>query len=614
MTSKEILEKYVNFFLERDHKLIPNVSLVPEGDSTLLFVNSGMFPLVPYLSGQPHPLGKRLVNVQRAIRFEDMDEVGDNRHTTAFHMIGNWSLGDYFKEDQLNWAYQFLIEELKLSPSRIFASVFKGDESAPRDEESIDIIKSIFEKYGLEGKENKNIFAYGKKSNWWQRGEAVGELGGPDSEIYYYMKDEPVPQGMGPEDDENLFFEICNSVFMQYVKTEKGWEQLPQANVDFGGGLERIAVAVQGKNDIYETDNFWPIIEKICEKTDLSYYSDQRTTRNMRVLADHMRAAVFLAMDGVMPGNKDQGYILRRLLRRMVRAGKALHMEEAISVQLVPTVVEMFSWMYPQLKDKQSDIQKIFAEEEIKFFKVLKRGHSQVKKILDSVDGHSSKELAQKAFDLFQSAGYPHDIFLADIKDSGISVSEKEFNDEYAATFEEHQNISRAGSEKKFKGGLADSGEISKKYHTATHLLQRALKNTLGEEVRQLGSNITSDRLRFDFPYPQKLSAAQLHAVETEVNKMINQNLSVNFVIMPKEEALSSGAIYLKDETYPDSVKIYYVGDSLDTAYSKEFCGGPHVKSTGEIGGINIFKNETIGEGRQRIYARLSNQGKHLTL
>jgi alanyl-tRNA synthetase len=606
MTSKEILTKYIEFFQARGHKLIPNVSLVPEGDSTLLFVNSGMFPLVPYLSGQKHPLGKRLVNVQRALRFQDMEEVGDNRHTTAFHMIGNWSLGDYFKNEQLPWMYELLVDELGLDPKRLYSTVFAGDESAPKDTESVELLKQVFAKHGIDAKEGEKIFAYGKKSNWWQRGEAVGELGGPDSEVYFYMKG-VAPVGQGPEDDEEVFFEICNSVFMQYHKTEKGWEPLPQSNVDFGGGLERIAVAVQGKNDIYETDNFWPLVEKIQEISGKDYYADPRTTKNMRIVADHMRASTFLAMDGVTPSNKDQGYILRRLLRRMIRAGRGLGVEKDISVRLVSTIVGMFDWMYPQLKERAKEIETVFASEEKKFFDVLKRGSSFVEKTITEIEKLNSQDLAQKSFDLFQSVGYPSEIFIEEIKDHGIKVDEAAFKKSYDEIYDKHQEVSRAGLEKKFKGGLADTSEINIRYHTATHLLQRALKNVLGESVVQLGSNITSERLRFDFPYKQKLTDDEIKAVEKIMNDAVDAAMPVTYVMLPKEEAISKGAVYMKNESYPETVKVYYIGSTIEDAFSKEFCGGPHVENTSVIGHLEIFKQENIGDGKMRVYARFAN-------
>jgi len=610
MTSKEILTKYLEFYQARGHKQIPNVSLIPEGDSTLLYVNSGMFPLVPYLSGEQHPFGKRLVNVQRALRFfEDLDNVGEtNRHTTAFHMMGNWSLGDYFKKEQLPWAYQFFVEELGLAPSRLFATVFEGDAFAPKDEESIAIIKEVFLKYGIEAREGERIFACSRKDNWWQRGDAIGELGGPDSEVFYYLG-QGSPKGKSPAENQDEFLEIGNSVFMQYKKSEEGWEELPAKNVDFGGGLERMAMVVQGKTDIFETDNFWPIIQEIEKITGKKYYDSEKTKKNMRVLADHMRASTFLAMDGVVPANKDQSYILRRLLRRMVRAGRVLGVEKDISVRLVPIVVNAFEWLYPQLPSKTQTIQNLFAVEEDKFFSTLKRASNILEKIISETQisggkSLSTEELAEKAFTMYQSVGYPSEIFLAEVKDRDIAVNEKLFNATFEEIFNKHQDISRAGIDKKFKGGLADTGEINKRYHTATHLLQRALKNVLGDHVVQLGSNITADRLRFDFPHMLKLTVTEIAEVEKQVNAVVDAKKPVNFAMLPKDEAVKSGALYLKNETYPDTVKVYYVGDKLETAYSKEFCGGPHVINTSEIGKIEIFKQETIGGGKQRIYAR----------
>lgn len=609
MTSKEILKKFIEYYEQKGHKLVPNVSLVPENDPTLLFVNSGMFPLVPYLSGQPHPLGKRLVNVQRAGRFaEDLYEVGDNRHTTVFHMIGNWSLGDYFKDEQLPWAYEFLIQELGLDTRKLYATVFAGDESAPKDSESVQIIKDIFARHGVDAEEGSRIFAYGKKDNWWKRGDAPGELGGPDSEIFYYIGKEGDGFGLNPSEHQDEFIEIGNSVFMQYYKTEDGkWAELPQKNVDFGGGLERIALAVQGKQDIFETDNFWPIIEKIQEISGKKYHESEAVTKSMRILADHIRASVFMAMDGVMPSNKDQGYMLRRILRRMVRTARILGVEKDISVSLVGTVTNMFEWLYPDLPSKKAAIENMFAEEEFKFAKTLVRGSQEVEKVLQKIDTKDLHVLAQTAFDLYQSIGYPAEIFLEDLKDRGIEVVDGDFNERFEDIFQQHQAGSRAGAEQKFKGGLADQSETTIKYHTATHLLHRALRKVLGDHVAQKGSNITGERLRFDFNHDQKLSDAEIAAVQEDINENVKKALPVNFVTLPKAEAEKTGALHAFNEKYGENVNVYYIGDSLETAVSKEFCGGPHVKNTSEIGEIEIFKQESIGKGLQRIYARSRN-------
>jgi alanyl-tRNA synthetase len=604
MTSKEILEKYFDFFVARGHKKVPNVSLVPEGDSTLLFVNSGMFPLVPYLSGQPHPLGKRLVNVQRAGRFqEDLTQVGDPRHTTVFHMIGNWSLGDYFKKEQLPWIYEFFVEALGLPADKLYATVFAGDTNAPKDNESIEIIKKVFSKYGIAAEEGKRIFPCDASKNWWQRSDSVGELGGPDSEIYYYLG-ENSPEGKNPTTNEDEFLEIGNSVFMQYIKTKSGWKELLQKNVDFGGGLERIALAVQGKKDIFETDNFWPLIQKIEELSGKKYGSSQAITKNMRVIADHIRGCVFLAMDGVIPYKKGQGSTLRGLLSRMVTASRSLGVEKDLSVRLLPTVSKMFSWLYPNLPSKVGQIKQIFKGEEERFYTALEHSESPSVSPSPSPKDVDPAKHAQQAFDLYQSKGLPREIYLERRKNEGCVIDETKFQEAFNGLSNKHKEISRAGMEKKFKGGLADSSEIVTKYHTTTHLMQKALRQVLSDQVSQLGSNITNERLRFDFPHTGKLSEEEITQVEKIVNEMVEKKLPVNFVMLPKEVAIKSGTLYIKHESYPDMVKVYFIGDNLEKAISKEFCGGPHVKNTSELKPIEIYKQESIGEGKMRVYAR----------
>jgi alanyl-tRNA synthetase len=602
MKTQEIVKSYIDFFTDKGHKQAPNVSLVPKEDSTLLFVNSGMFPLVPYLLGEPHPLGTRLVNVQRAVRFEDLDEIGDPRHTLAFHMLGNWSFGDYFKEEQLNWFYEFLVAKLGLDAGKLYSTVFDGDSDAPRDEESIKILKDVFSKYDIDAEVGTRIFPYDKKSNWWQRGDAIGELGGPDSEVFYYFpKGDPKTD---PENDEDSFLEIGNSVFLQYKKTHKGWEELPQKNVDFGGGLERIALVVQGKKDIFETDNFWPIVEKIQELSDTDYYGGAQITESMRIIADHMRACVFLAMDGVSPSNKDQGYALRRLLRRMVRYARALNIDCDVSVSLVGKVCEMFSWLYPDLPSKQREMEAVFSVEEEKFRKTLVKGQKEMEKALGRIDTTDIEQVVKVAFDLYQSVGYPHEIFFEDLKDRSVLVNKEEFDDFLDKHITIHQQKSRLGAEQKFKGGLADHGEQVVRYHTATHLLHQGLRNVLGAHVSQIGSNITKERLRFDFTHGQKLTEEELQEVEAFINSAVESKLPVGFDMVPIEEAKNSGALYLKNESYPDVVKVYYVGDNPTKAISKEFCGGPHVKNTSELASLEIYKQDKIGDGKIRVYGR----------
>ena len=618
MDSKQILQKYLAFFEKRGHKQVPNVSLVPENDPTLLYVNSGMFPLVPYLSGEPHPLGKRIMNVQRCLRFfEDLENVGEtNRHTTAFHMLGNWGLGDYFKEEQLEWVFEFLVRDLGLDINKMYASVFSGDEDAPKDDVSVGILKKVFAKYGVEAKEGERIFAYGKEENWWQRGEAVGELGGPDSEVFYYIGGDGDGFGKDPAEHQDEFLEIGNSVFMQYRKIEGGWEELSQKNVDFGGGLERIAAAVQGFKDIYLTDNFYPIIEKIEEISGEVYKSGGiKVQKPMRIITDHMRAATFLAMDGVVPSNKDQGYILRRLIRRVVRAGRSLGVEKNISVNTVPVTGSMFSWLYPELGERVDGIQEIFAAEEEGFRGTLSKAEPKVIKkveklveVVASTENEPMMNLAAKAaFDAYQSWGVPVEFFKDKLIESNVIRDEAQsnyFDLAYKNMISDHQKKSRAGAEQKFKGGLADHSEQVLKYHTATHLLHLGLREVLGDQIVQHGSNITVERLRFDFNHQQKMTKEQLKQVEEVVNKGIKEALPVKFEILSKEKALETGAIHAFNEKYGDKVKIYYIGESLDKAVSKEFCGGPHVKNTSEIPVMEIYKQDKIGEGMLRVYAK----------
>lgn len=602
MKTQQILETFINFYKKRGHTEIQNVSLIPENDPTLLYVNSGMFPLVPYFDGEPHPNGTKLVNVQRALRFfEDLENVGNTiRHTTCFHMLGNWSLGEYFKEEQLNWVYELLIEELGLDPNRLYASVFKGDDDAPRDDDAIKILQSVFAKYGVNAKVGEKIFAYDKKENWWQRGDAIGELGGPDSEIFYYLG-EGTGEGMDPAENDELFLEIGNSVFMQYKKTNSGWEELSQKNIDFGGGLERWALIKQGKSDIYETDNFWPVIEKIQEISGKKYDGIPEDKKAMRVIADHIRSATLLAMDGVKPSNKDQGYILRRLIRRMTRFGMELGIEENLTATLVGTAGDMLGWMYPQIKENKSEIESLFDAEEQKFLKAVSKGASKAEKILDSSDG-VVKGLAKDGFDLYQSQGFPIELFIEGIKNRWPQIDEGEFDKEYNSLFKQHQQKSREGAEQKFKGGLADHSEQVVKYHTATHLLHWALRQLLGKEVVQHGSNITGERLRFDFNFDRKLTETEIEKLVGLINKQVDDSLNVGFEMMKKEDAEKTGAIHAFGEKYGEKVKVYYIGNSIDDCISKEFCGGPHVNNTSEIGHMQFKKQKKIGENLMRVY------------
>ena len=610
MTSKEIVQAYFTHMEEHGHKQVPNVSVIPNNDPTLLFVNSGMFPLVPYLSGEEHPLGKRLYNVQRSIRFfEDIDNVGKTiRHTTAFHMLGNWSLGDYFKKEQLSMLYAFYVKKLGLDIHRLYATVFAGDESAPKDTESIAILQDIFSSYGISAQVGNRIFTHGKEDNWWQRGDTPGELGGPDSEVFYYLGDGDA-SGKDPADYQDEFLEIGNSVFMQYRKTtDLRWEEMQQKNVDFGGGLERIALVVQGKKDIFETDNFAPIIQTVEFISKRKYGENETTRKAMRVLADHMRSASILAMDGVIPSNKDQGYILRRLLRRMVRYAQNLGITSQISPVLFDSVlsVPVIDWLYPEMKKQRDHIMQLFAQEETKFRRTLQVAEKRIRQ-LDFSKYPTEHELAQVAFDIFQSQGYPPEMFIEFLQESGKNINKTEFQKIYRSIFAKHQQQSRTGAEHKFKGGLADHNEQTIKYHTATHLIHQALSRILGESVRQEGSNITAQRLRFDFASTQKPTPEVVEHVSKKVNEIIAQALPVSYAILPKQEALKLGAKSFFKEKYPDQVKVYFIGGDVNhplDSYSKEFCGGPHVKNTKEIGHISIDKVESIGNNMYRLYAR----------
>lgn len=588
----------------KGHKQIPNVSLVPENDPTLLYVNSGMFPLVPYLSGQPHPLGKRIMNVQRCLRFDqDIDNVGNtNRHTSAFHMIGNWSLGDYFKEQQLSNIFEYYVEELGLDINKLYASVFAGDADASKDEESIRILVEIYKKYGVDAKGGERIFAFGKDENWWQRGDAIGELGGPDSEVFYYIGEDGDGLGKSPYDFEDEFLEIGNSVFMQYTRTETGWGELPQKNVDYGGGLERQTMVVQGKDDVFETDMFWPVIEKLEELSGKKYKSEWEVTKAMRVIADHMRAGTLLAMDGVKPSNKELGYILRQIIRRMVRAAYALDLKDELGSALAPVVVQMLSWLYPELAENEGTITDTFSNEELRFRKTIDAGAKLVEKRVNL--NSDLYTIQDTAFELYTSTGYPVEFYVDDIKRIGVEFDEEKFMQNFMAKITEHRDLSRAGAEQKFKGGLAEHSEQTTRYHTATHLLHMALRKVLGGQVSQQGSNITGERLRFDFNYDKKLDANQLKQITEIINDAVDQKLAVSFVELDKDEALQTGALHNFNEKYGDRVTVYYIGNSLEEAVSKEFCGGPHVENTGDIGHVEIFKQKKIGENLLRFYVR----------
>jgi len=615
MTSTEIRQKYLKFFESKGHKIVPSSPLVPENDPTTLFTGSGMQPMVPYLLGEKHPQGTRITDSQKCFRTVDIEEVGDNRHTTFFEMLGNWSLGDYFKKEQLQWIFEFLTEEIKIHPNKLYVTVFIGDEknNLPKDTESVEIWKDLFGKKGVEAKDVEigseengyktgmqggRIFYYDAKKNWWSRAGVpenmpAGEPGGPDSEMFYEFTDVKHDKKFGehchPNCDCGRFLEIGNNVFMEYVKnTDGSFQKLPKQNVDFGGGLERIAMVASNNPDIIEV-NHRSIIDFLEEKSDKKYGANPEETKAFRIIADHMKAATFLIADGVLPSNTDQGYFVRRIIRRSVRFADMLGIKESILRDVVNPIAEMYEGAYSEVREKLESIKQNITEEENKFRKTLEKGLKEFEKDTDP-------------FILFTSYGFPFELTQELAKEKGTEVDEEKFKKD----LEEHQKLSRSGSEQKFKGGLGDTSEMSVKYHTATHLLHQALREVLGDHVQQKGSNITPERLRFDFSHSQKMTDEEKERIEEIVNEKIKEDLPVNKVVMKKEEAEKVGALHFFGDKYGDEVSVYYIGDSIDSAWSKEFCGGPHITHTSELGTFKILKEEAISQGIRRIKAILT--------
>jgi len=594
MTSAELREKYLTFFEKKGHQRISPAPLVLEGDPTTLFTSAGMQPLIPYLKGEPHPEGRRLTDSQPSLRLQDMDEVGDNRHTTFFEMLGNWSLGDYFKKEQLPWIWEFFTDELKLPQERLWVSVFQGTEEVPRDEESYRIWLEL-------GVPKERIHFYGAGKNWWSRSGSPekmppGEIGGPDSEVFYDFG-QPCHSGCHPNCDCGRFLEIGNSVFIQYEKAKDGsLRELPQKNVDFGGGLERLTMAVNDLSDIYRIDLFEPVIKALEEATSLVYGADEEKDRSFRIIADHLRASVMLVSQGVEPSNKLQGYVLRRLLRKTVFHLHRLDLD--ISGRSLAGIARSFLKVYPELKANWGKSENLLKGEADKFGRTLEEGLRKLRKAIDEkkkIDGRF-------AFDLYQNSGFPLELTKEVLVEKGIKLSageQKKFQEE----FRQHQELSRTASAGLFKGGLADKSANATRLHTATHLLHAALRQVLGESVAQKGSNITAERLRFDFSYPTKLTEAEIKAVEKTVNKVIKDDLPVTFETKTLNEAVAEGALHFFAEKYGQKVKVYSVGDPQRGYFSREVCGGPHVSHTGEIGRVRIIKEEKVGAGIVRIYA-----------
>ncbi len=613
MTTNEVRKLYLDFFKQRGHVVIPSSLLVPENDPTTLFTGSGMQPLLPYLLGEQHPKGKKLVDSQKCFRAEDIEEVGDNRHTTFFEMLGNWSLGEYFKTEQLSWFFEFLTKEMGLDPKNLYVTVFAGDKTnnIAKDTESILIWKKLFKEKNIEAldvyigseedgyqcgiKKDERIFSYDAKKNWWSRAGVpknmpVGEPGGPDSEVFYDFgtpHDEAYGKNCHPNCDCGRFMEIGNCVFMQYIKNKDGsFSEMPQRNVDFGGGLERITAAANSDPDVFRVDSLWNVIEKIEELTGKQYGENKFA---FRVIADHLRGAIFMIGDDVCPSNTEQGYFVRRLLRRAIFRLHKLKADITIS-SLVHVVAETYKKQYPNLGEQEDEIGKIITDEETKFSATIHLGLKHFDKIIDTnVSG-------ENAFTLFSTYGFPFELTQELAQERGVTVDEMGFREE----MQKHQITSRASAEQKFKGGLADHGEVSVKYHTATHLLHQALKDVLGNTVEQRGSNITAMRLRFDFSFNRKMTDSEKQRVENLVNEKISEGLTVTCEEMSLKEAKELGAIGLFGKKYGDVVKVYKIGD-----YSTECCGGPHVENTKLLGKFKIKKEEASSAGVRRIKAIL---------
>lgn len=608
MKAKQIVDKYIEFFEKNGHKRIANSPLVPQNDPTTLFTSSGMQPLVPYLLGETHPQGKRLVNVQNSFRAVDIEEIGDNRHTTFFRMLGNWSLGDYFKKEQLPWIFTFLTKELGIDPQRLFVTVFEGNKEVEKDTESIEIWKQLFKEVGIDAKEGERIFAYPAEKNWWSRSGPpekmpAGEPGGPDSEIFYDFGAELQIHENSPFKNEpchvncdcGRYREIANSVFMQYRKEEDGaLKPLPKPNVDFGGGLERQLSAIENEPDVFQTSLLKPIIETIVKQTGKPYEGNEQA---MRIITDHILGSCFITAENIRPSNRDQGYILRRLIRRAHDHFSQLEGKNIDPV--IEAVVEQYKETDPQLVEKFEAIKLTIVEEIKKYSNALTKAKSYiVKNYGDDLKGVAQISV-EDAFYLYTS----HGLSPTQIKSLGYTFDDQKFAEQMKA----HKDLSRKGADQKFRGGLADHQEKTIMGHTATHLLHQALRDMFGKQLHQSGSNITTERLRFDFNFDRKLTEDEIKKVEAIINDKIKENLPVHFEMIPTQEAKKIGAIGLFEDTYAETSKIYFIGGSGNegdhNAYSIEFCGGPHVNFTEELKSVKIIKQETLGAGFQRIYA-----------
>jgi len=584
MKAIEIRNRFLHFFEQHGHKVIPSAPLIPENDPSVLFTTAGMQPLVPYLLGEKHPEGRRLVDYQKCLRTVDIEEVGDNRHLTYFEMLGNWSLGDYFKEESIQMSFDFLTKELQIPVEKLSVTCFKGDADAPRDE----IAAMCWKKAGIL---EDHIYFFEKEDNWWIAGEE-GPCG-PDTEIFYDTGKEACSEHCDPSCGCGKYVEIWNNVFMEYYKEKDGtYRKLEQQNVDTGMGLERITMLLQGKKTPFETELFAPIMDKLQE---LQKVEDEQSRR---IVAEHLRSSMMIIADGGRPSNVDRGYILRRLIRRMTRHCNKLQIDLDKNLKvLIEMNIDNLKEMYPELEANRQTILNVIIEEKEKFMKTLVHGEKEFEKeVVKARKEGKNKIDGATVFKLYETYGFPPELTADVAKEKGIEIDVSEFD----RLFKEHQEKSRLGSEQKFKGGLAEQNEITIAYHTATHLLHKALQIVLGEHATQSGSNITVERLRFDFKHPEKVTKEQLEQVEAIVNEQIQRDLPVTCEEMTVEEAKKAGAMGLFENKYGDKVKVYTIGD-----FSKEICGGPHVKHTGELGHFKIKKEESSSAGVRRIKAIL---------
>ncbi len=595
MTANELRTKYIEFFKTKDHAEISGKSVIPENDPTVLFTTAGMHPLVPYLMGEPHPAGTRLCDYQKCIRTGDIDSVGDSSHLTCFEMLGNWSLGDYFKDESIHWSFEFLTkpEWLNIPIDKISVTVFEGEEGIPRDDESAELWASL-------GIPKERIHYLPREDNWWG---PAGETGpcGPDTEIFYDTGLSSCGENCRPGCSCGKYIEMWNNVFMQYFKDKDGnYTKLDRQCVDTGMGIERTVAMLQGKKSVYDTEVFRPILDCLEEITGRKYGNDEVTDTSMRIICDHLRASVFILGDpkSVLPSNVGAGYVLRRLIRRSVRHGKKLGLDGEFLVKPAQVVIDNFKIAYSELEEKKQEIFDALKAEEVKFLDTLKKGEAEFEKLLPNLMRNPQKVIPGRvAFRLYDTFGFPIELTEELAAENGFTVDREAFEE----AFKKHQELSRAGSEQAFKGGLADHSEQTTKYHTATHLLHQALTNVLGEGVAQKGSNITAERMRFDFTHPQPMSKEEVQQVEDMVNEMIKADLPVTMEVMDIEDAKKSGAKALFGEKYEQKVKVYSVG-----TFSKEVCGGPHVESTGTIGTFKIQKEQSSSAGVRRIRAVIS--------